>query len=137
MKSRIIAIDYGLKKSGVAVSDVSRSFAFPLKTIDTKDLFVFLKEYFLTEDVGVIVVGNPVVFLKENSIKSDINKFVSELEKVFFDKKIVFCDERYTSKIGRYIIKNSCFKKKERERERVLDKISAAVILQTFLDMKK
>ena len=132
--SRIIAIDFGLKRTGIAVTDEMKMIASPLETIDTHNLFPFLKDYFSKNNVEKIILGFPKDVDENAQIVIAIKKIFTKLKKEFKDKEIILHDERYTSKISSYLIKSNNLKKKERSDKRLLDRVSACIILQSFLN---
>ena len=132
--SRIIAIDFGLKRTGIAVTDEMKMIASPLETIDTHNLFPFLKDYFSRNNVEKIILGFPKDVDENTQIVVAIKKVFIKLKKEFKDKEIILHDERYTSKISSYLIKSNNLKKKERSDKRLLDRVSACIILQSFLN---
>ena len=131
---RIIAIDFGLKRTGIAVTDEMKMIASPLETIDTHNLFPFLKDYFSKNNVEKIILGFPKDVDENAQIVIAIKKVFTKLKKEFKDKEIILHDERYTSKISSYLIKSNNLKKKERSDKRLLDRVSACIILQSFLN---
>ncbi|WP_200975827.1 Holliday junction resolvase RuvX [Echinicola sp. 20G] len=133
---RILAIDLGTKRTGIAVTDILKITANPLETIRTMDLDKFLKDYFAKEEVEAIVVGFP-----KSMDGSDTNmtqptiKLKEKLAAQYADKKVVLVDERFTSKLAMQSMITMGSKKKDRkEKAGNLDKISAAIILQTYLE---
>ena len=132
--SRIIAIDFGLKRTGIAVTDEMKMIASPLETIDTHNLFPFLKDYFSKNNVEKIILGFPKDVDENAQIVIAIKKIFIKLKKEFKDKEIILHDERYTSKISSYLIKSNNLKKKERSDKRLLDRVSACIILESFLN---
>ena len=131
---RIIAIDFGLKRTGIAVTDEMKMIASPLETINTHNLFPFLKDYFSRNNVEKIILGFPKDVDENAQIVVAIKKIFIKLKKEFKDKEIILHDERYTSKISSYLIKSNNLKKKERSDKRLLDRVSACIILQSFLN---
>jgi putative holliday junction resolvase len=131
---RIIAIDYGIKRVGVAVTDPLRIIATPLTTIDTTDALTFFKTYMGQEEVDVLVVGMPKHLNNTPSLMTArVTKFIKTLRKTFPDKPIISYDERYTSKIALFSMIEGGFKKKDRRNKANLDQLSATIILQSFL----
>lgn len=132
--ARIIAIDYGQKRVGFAVTDELRICANPLDTIHVSQAFDFLKNYIETENVDTIVIGEP---RKMDYTQSDscrfIEPFVNRVRKNFPDLNIVRVDERYTSKMAFQTMIDAGLKKKDRQNKALIDKISAVIILQTYL----
>ena len=108
--------------------------ASPLETIDTHNLFTFLKDYFSRNNVEKIILGYPKDVDENAQIVVAIKKVFIKLKKEFKDKEIILHDERYTSKISSYLIKSNNLKKKERSDKRLLDRVSACIILQSFLN---
>ena len=132
--ARILAIDYGLKRTGIAVTDPLQIIATALQTVETSGLINFLEDYFKKEHVESVVVGEPKNMDNTPSeISKDVESFISELKKKFPDKRIIRVDERFTSKIAQQTILNSGLHKKARRDKSLLDKISAVVILQSYL----
>ena len=135
---RVIAIDYGKKRTGIAVTDPLRLISNNLATVPSQEIYDFLTGYFSEEEVDVIVVGYPK---KMNNEPSEsviyINPFIKKLEILFPDKEIVLMDERFTSKIAFQSMIEGNLKKKERRNKELIDKISANLILQSYLDYKK
>jgi putative Holliday junction resolvase len=135
---RILAIDYGTKRTGLAVTDPSRIIATPLDTVDTGKLLAFLVNYLQKETVDEFVVGMPKTLMNEDSaIAPLVRAFVTELEKTFPGKLIHLADERFTSKIAQRAMIEGGMKKKERQKKENVDRISATIILQSFMDSRK
>ena len=135
--SRILALDYGLKRVGVAVTDPLQIIASPLTTVPTAEIFTFLKDYDLEEGFGVMVLGMPVnLNNKATDATSHVKKFAKKLGKQFPQKDLCLVDERFTSKMAFDTMLAGGMKKKERRKKENVDKISAAIILQSYLDSK-
>jgi putative Holliday junction resolvase len=133
--SRILAIDYGKKRIGLAVTDPLQIFASPLNTVSPKDFDSFIEEYFRTEVVDDIVIGYPVQMNNQPSESVNyINPFIRKLKKTFPEKHIHLVDERFTSQMALRVMIDGGVKKKDRQDKSMVDKISAAIILQSFLD---
>lgn len=134
---RILAIDYGQKRVGIAVTDELQLIANSLDTVHSKDIFTFLKEYLKKEKVDCFVIGEPKQMNNQasESIKY-INPFINQLKKEFPDIPIERCDERFTSKIASQTILISGLKKKDRQDKSLIDSISATIILQTYMETK-
>jgi putative holliday junction resolvase len=131
---RILAIDYGQKRTGIAVTDVLRIIATPLDTILTEDLLAFLKSYLQNETVDEFVVGMPKTLRNEDSENAPrVREFVEELKKTFPEKPIHLADERFTSSMAKQAMIDGGMKKKDRQVKGNVDKISATIILQSFL----
>lgn len=135
---RILALDYGLKRTGIAVTDPLQIIASPLETVETNQLMKFLEAYLKKEEVEAIVIGDPKnLDNTPNDLSSVVKKFTTEVEQKFPGKKIVMVDERFTSKMAQQVILSSGKKKKDRRDKSLLDKVSAALILQHYLEMNK
>ncbi len=132
--ARIIAIDYGTKRTGIAVTDELQLIASGLTTIATKELMPFLKKYFAEEDVQMMVIGEPKRMSGEPSdVEVDILRFRESVEKTFPTLKIVRQDERFTSKMAFQTMIDSGIGKKKRQNKALVDQISATIILQEYL----
>ncbi len=133
--ARILAIDYGDKRTGIAVTDPLQIIATGLTTVQTPELMDFLTGYFKAEAVECIVVGEPKNMDNTPSqISGAVEAMIIELNEKFPEKKIMRMDERFTSKMAQRIIINSGLKKKDRRDKSLVDKISAVLILQSYLD---
>lgn len=134
---RILAIDYGRKRTGLAVTDPLRIIATALETVDTSILLEFLKKYLAKETVDEFVVGMPKTLKNEDSeIAPLVRTFVEVLKKEFPDRPIHLADERFTSKIAQQAMIAGGMKKKDRQVKANVDKISATIILQDFMNSK-
>lgn len=132
--NRILAIDFGLKRTGIAITDEANIIASPLTTVDSKDLMSFLKETVVKSKVGTIVLGEPKRLNNEDShITENVRMLKTVLEKEFPAQKIVLMDERFTSKMAFQSMIDSGMKKKQRQEKGTVDMISAAIILQSYL----
>ena len=135
--SKIIAIDYGLKRIGIAISDESQILAFGLNTISNLEIISFLREIIEKENVNILVIGKPLQ--KNNSpseIESSIILFIKKLNINFPQIIIKRCDERFTSLIAKKTIIEGGIKKMKRRNKDLVDKISATIILQSYLENK-
>ena len=133
--ARIIALDIGKKRTGIAVTDPLKIIANGLTTISTSDIFQFLTEYIKKEEVELIVVGDPKQMNNQPSEAVQyIQPVVKGLMKLFPSLPIQFIDERYTSKIAFQTMIDAGLKKKERRDKALVDTISAAIILQSYLE---
>lgn len=131
---RVVAIDYGLKRTGIAVTDPLRIIATPLETVPTTTLFEFLIAYARKETVDEFVVGMPKKLSNEDSeIAPVVRKFVDELRLKFPQKPVHLADERFTSSMAMKAMIEGGMKKKDRQVKGNVDKISATLILQSFL----
>ena len=134
---RILAIDYGRKRTGIAVSDMLQIIANGLVTVPTHKLLSFLNEYVKKESVERIIIGLPKQMnSKDSEIVSDIKRFVLILEKQISGIPIEFVDERFTSVLAQRTILDAGLKKKARQNKELVDEISATIILQSYLENK-
>ena len=131
---RILAIDYGTKRTGLAVTDEMQIIASGLTTIDTKMLVSFLKKYITTENVEKFVVGLPKQ-MDNTASESEvyIQKFLEQLAKSIPNIPVERVDERFTSKMAFQTMIDSGLKKKQRQNKALIDEISATLILQSYL----
>lgn len=134
--ARILAIDLGTKRTGLAVTDPLKILANPLETIETGQLINYLKSYCAKEEVEAIVLGLPTRLNgQDNEMTPRVMKLKEELEKAFPEKKIALEDERFTSKMAlQSMIAMGSKKKDRKEKAGNLDKVSAAIILQSYLE---
>ena len=132
---RILAIDFGVKRTGLAVSDPLRIIAGALETVDTKQLESYIKQYCSQNDVSTIVVGKPS---QMNGSPSEtmryIEPLVGRLRHAYPDKKVVLYDERFTSVLAHRTILDSGIGKMARRDKALVDRISATIILQSYMD---
>ena len=135
---RIVAIDYGQKRTGIAATDNLQLIANGITTVSSADVPAFLKEYTQKEKVDTFVVGLPK---NTNSTPSESMKyiapFVSKLRRQFPDIEVVFFDERFTSVLAHRAMLDGGLKKKARQNKALVDQISATIILQDYLESKK
>ncbi|MBP3482086.1 MAG: Holliday junction resolvase RuvX [Alistipes sp.] len=135
---RILAIDYGTRRTGIAVSDPLRIIAGGLTTVDTKGLEKFIAEYCAANEVDVIVVGKP---MQMNGQPSEsfryIEPLVGRLRKTYPSKDIVLYDERFTSVMAHRTMLESGIGRMARRDRALVDKISATIILQSYMDSRK
>ena len=133
---RILAIDYGMKRTGLAVTDPERIIATALTTVETTKLIPFLKDYFSKETVDVIVVGEAKHMNNTPSQSMQyITPFIQQLNQLFPDKKIDTIDERFTSKIAFQSMIDGGLHKKQRQNKALIDSISATLILQNYMQL--
>jgi putative holliday junction resolvase len=131
---RILAIDYGSKRVGLAITDPLRIIASGLDNVHSKDLVAYLENYFLKETVDIIVIGEPKTLMNEKSDSARfIDPFVKHLEKKFPEKQIVRFDERFTSTIAHQTMLLGGVKKMDRRDKQKIDVISAIIILQGYM----
>ncbi|VAW29239.1 Putative pre-16S rRNA nuclease Yqg [hydrothermal vent metagenome] len=135
---RILAIDYGQKRVGLAVTDTLQIIATGLETVAAKDIWKYLSEYLQREQVEVIVVGEPRDMMNRPSDSSRfVEPFVRKLRKIFPNMKIERYDERFTSKIAFQTMIDGGLGKKKRRNKALVDTISATLILQSYLESVK
>ncbi len=135
--SRILAIDYGRKRVGLAVTDPLQIIANALTTIHSKDIWNFIAEYLEKEDVECIVVGYPKQMNNQASeAVRFINPFLKKLTKTYPDMMVKLVDERFTSKIAHQTMIDAGLKKKARQNKALVDTISATIILQSYLEQR-
>lgn len=135
---RIMAIDYGTKRIGLAVTDPLKIFASPLETVRPVDFESFLEEYLKKENIDAFVIGYPV---RLNNMPSEsvrqINPFIKKLKIKYPEKTVYLADERFTSQMAFQTMIDGGVKKKNRMDKSMVDKISASIILQSFLDSNR
>ena len=133
---RILAIDYGTKRVGLAVTDPLKIIASALETVHSKDVINFLKAYLEVEEVETFVVGMPVnLDGKDTNNTPHVKGFVKNLQKTFPEIPVHLHDERFTSKIALQTMISSGYSKKDRRDKGNIDKISAVIILQSYMEM--
>jgi len=133
-----MAIDYGGKRTGIAVTDEMQIIASGLTTVETKNIFPFLENYFKTDKVSKIIVGEPKRMNNEaSSIGAEINKFVDKLAKMYPQIEIIRIDERFTSKIAFQTMIDSGLKKKQRQNKALVDEIAATILLQDYMSSNR
>ena len=132
--ARILCIDYGGKRTGIAVTDPLQIIATGLTTVDSNELISFLKKYFLQEEVELIIIGEP-----KNLDDSDthatplVKEAIKKLQKEFPQIPIKTVDERFTSKMAKQAMIDMGMKKKDRQNKRTVDEIAATMMLQEYL----
>jgi putative Holliday junction resolvase len=131
---RILALDYGSKRTGIAITDELQLIASGLTTVATSELMDFLKKYIASEKVELVLLGEPKQKDGTHSnIEEEIQKFLKKFSEVFPDLNVKRVDERYTSKMAFQTMIDSGLKKKQRQNKALVDEISATIILQQFL----
>ncbi len=134
---RLLAIDYGTKRTGIAITDELQIIASGLTTVDTKELLTFLKEYTSKETVELFVIGEPKQMNNEVSeSEAAILPFIEKLSKAIPEIPIVRVDERFTSKMAFQTMIDSGLKKAQRRNKALVDEISATIILQSYMASK-
>ena len=132
--ARIVCLDYGIKRCGLATTDPLQIIVTGLDTVETKDIYIFFKRYLTAEIVEKLVIGLPVH--RDGNftyLKSDIDKFVVEFSEKWPNIKIDYADEQLSSVHAKQIILDSGANKKKRQDKALVDKISAVIILQRYL----
>lgn len=133
-----MAIDYGGKRTGIAVTDEMQIIASGLTTVETKALFPFLEGYLKAEKVKKIIVGEPKRLNNEaSSIAAEINKFVDKLKELYPEIEIIRIDERFTSKIAFQAMIDGGLKKKQRQNKALIDEIAATILLQDYMNSNR
>ena len=136
--SRILAIDYGMKRIGIAVTDEMQMIAFGLTTIQSETAIAFLKDYFSKEKVERVIVGEPKQMDGTPSQSAEIiNAFVAKFQNAFPEMPVNRVDERFTSKMAFQTMIDSGLNKKQRQNKALVDEIAATIILQDYLRYKK
>ena len=136
--SRILAIDYGKKRSGVAVTDPLQLIAGGLNTVSTTELLAFIKQYVIREPVERILVGLPKQMNNDASENMKrIEPFVNTLRKQLPTIPVTYVDERFTSVLAHRAMLDAGLKKKDRQNKALVDEISATIILQSYLETHK
>lgn len=135
--AKILAIDYGTARCGLAETDSLGMIASGLPTVETRQLFPFLDKYVAEEKVETVVIGLPVD-LRGNlsAVEQNIQQFTAKFREKFPDIKVERFDERFTSKMASYFISQSGKTKKKREEKGLVDKVSATLLLQNFLEYR-
>lgn len=134
---RILAIDYGIKRTGIAVTDELQIIASGLTTIPSEIAIIFLTDYFKKENVSKVLIGEPKQMNGQPSESAPIiEKFVFDFNKTFPEMKVERVDERFTSKIAFQTMIDSGLKKKQRQNKALLDEIAATIMLQDYLTRK-
>jgi putative Holliday junction resolvase len=133
--ARLLAIDYGKKRTGIAVTDPMQIIASGLTTVATRDLTNFLLDYVGKEDVEVIVLGEPKQMdYTDSELGPWLRKYTLQLQELFPNIKIEREDERFTSKMAHASMLKSGLKKKQRKNKELVDEIAATIILQSYMD---
>ncbi len=131
---RILAIDYGLKRTGIAVTDPLKIIATALTTVESPKLISLLKDYFSKEEVELIIIGEPKNWDETDTHATPlVRKIVERLKKEFPKIPLKLVDERYTSKMASSALLDMGLKKKQRQDKSLVDKVAATIILQEYL----
>lgn len=132
-----MGVDYGTKRIGLAITDPLQMFASPLTTISPVDFDNYLKEYLKTNEIDAFVIGYPMQLNNEPSASVVfVNPFIKKLKKKYPEKEIFLNDERFTSHMAKQVMLEGGLKKKDRQDKSITDKISASIILQSYLDRR-
>lgn len=133
---RVLAIDYGTKRVGLAVTDSLRIIATGLETVSSKEVIGYLDKYFLKETIDLVVVGDPKTLMnKASSNAIHVEEFLKKFKEKFPLMKIERVDERFTSSIAQRTMLEGGLKKTDRKNKSTVDLISAVLILQTWMEM--
>jgi putative holliday junction resolvase len=134
---RILAIDYGIKRTGIAVTDEMQIIASGLTTVPSQNAIAFLKDYFLKEEVSKVLIGEPKQMNGQPSESTAIiEQFVNEFKTTFPDMEVERVDERFTSKMAFQSMIDNGMKKKQRQNKALVDEIAATILLQDYLSRK-
>lgn len=134
---RLLSIDYGKKRTGIAVSDPLQIIANGLTTVETSGIFDFLNSYLQKEEVSCIVVGLPKQMNNEPSENMKrVEPFVNRLRKLYPHIPVEYWDERFSSKMAEQAMRDSGLKKKDRQNKELVDEISATIILQGYMERR-
>lgn len=134
---RILAIDYGMRRVGLAVTDLMQMIAQPLDTIDNKHIIDYLKAYIQKEPVEKIVLGEPKQLSGMDTDSSeDVRTFRQKLNELFPEITVIMVDERLTSRMAKQTLIDAGYKKSDRRNKKLVDTVAAALILQTYLETK-
>ena len=132
--SKFLAIDYGKKKTGIAITDSLNIIASPLTTVETSNLNSFLKKIIDKEQIVKVIVGDPKNLDNTlTDISLEVDTFINNLKKIFYKIEVIRIDERFTSKIAKQAILFSGVNKKRRQDKTLVDQLSATIILQSYL----
>jgi len=132
--TKYIGIDYGKKRTGISISDYDKIISFPLETVETTNLLNFLKDLTKKEKIEKIIIGKPLKLNnKIHALENEIVDFIESINRTFPNISIHRVDERFTSKISNKILNQLETKKKIRMDKTIIDKISASLILESYL----
>ncbi len=132
--ARILAIDYGKKRTGLAVTDPMRITANPLTTVESSQLLAWLADYLQKEDVDTIIIGHPKQMNNQDSESMNyIRPFMAAFKKQFPERELILFDERFTSVLAHRAMIDGGMKKKQRQDKAVVDKIAACIILESYM----
>ena len=132
--TKYIGIDFGKKRTGISISDYDKIISFPLETVETTNLLNFLKDLTKKEKIEKIIIGKPLKLnSKIHALENEIVDFIESINRTFPNISIHRVDERFTSKISNKILNQLETKKKIRMDKSIIDKISASLILESYL----
>lgn len=135
LPGRIMSLDYGTKRTGIAVTDPLRLIATGLDTVDTHKLFTYLESYFKKEKVSLLIIGLPLhTDGTATKLEDDIRGFIRKIQKTYPDLTIDRIDESFSSAKAKQFILQSGASRKKRQDKSLLDKVSASIILQEYMD---
>ena len=135
---RIVALDYGKKRTGIAVSDPLRLIAGGLTTLPSNETIGFLKQYVYENEVDIFILGDPIQMNYEPSENRErVLIFKKELQRTFPDIEIQMVDERFTSLLAHQAMIQGGLKKKDRQNKALVDELSATILLQSFLESNR
>lgn len=133
--ARILAIDYGLKRTGLAVTDPFQIIATGLTTVDSKELMAYLKKYFMQEQVELIIIGEPKNLDDTDTHATPlVANCIKQLQKIFPNLPVQKVDERYTSKMAKDAMLEMGLKKNQRRNKALVDEIAATIMLQEYMN---
>tara|TARA_B100001057_G_scaffold236611_1_gene236902 strand:- start:11393 stop:11824 length:432 start_codon:yes stop_codon:yes gene_type:complete len=134
LKTKYLGIDYGKKKTGISISDQNKIISFPLETIQTKNIIPYLKEIIVKEKIEKIIIGKPLKLNNEiHDIEIEIKGLIKSIKSFNSEIEINRIDERYTSKLSKIFLNQFESKQKKRRNKSIIDKISASLILESYL----
>lgn len=135
---RIVALDFGLKRTGIAITDEMNIIASGLTTVDSGELMTYLKNLVATKNIGTIVLGEPKRLNLEDSHSSENVRLLKEaLDKEFPLLTIALVDERFTSKMAMQTMHLGGLSKKQKKNKALIDEISATIILQSYMEQQR
>ena len=135
--ARVLALDYGKKRTGIAVTDPLQIIATGLETVDSNELIGYLKKYMQKEEVEKVLIGYPLNFDDSPTDATPlVDKFIGKFQNVFKELPIEKWDERMTSRMASEAIAQMGLKKKDRENKALIDTVSAVIILQDYLESR-
>jgi len=135
---RVVAIDYGMKRTGIAVSDPLKLIAGGLTTVQSRETIGFLKQYTADNEVDIFILGDPRKLNYEPSENRErVIKFKKDLQRNFPDIEIKMIDERFTTQLAHQAMIQGGLKKKARQNKALVDELSATILLQSFLEIRK